>query len=128
MCKHECARTHVRHKPKLAALLLLLCSLFHFFHLGSPHSFSVGAWVYVSVCVCWRIERVCMTERQAQSGEAKMPFKLRQGLNRAMEIETFVCVCVLIGSGCWVYVCAHLSVRFPHIFQRELRLFFSTWS
>lgn len=66
--------------------------------------------------MCVLLEPVCATERQAQPGAARMPLKLRQGLNRGTESrEAGVCapsmgLCICL---CAVFVCvfvAHMRV------------------
>lgn len=73
-------------------------------------SFGLCVWcVWCVWCVlCWRVTCVCTIERQAQPGGAKMPLKLRQGLNRVTKRETWVCLC-----WCTVYMFVYVCVNQP---------------
>lgn len=91
-------------------------------HMAVHVQSSIGAplfyGLFYSVCccipfecvLCWRVQPVCPTERQAHSGEAKMPLTVTPSLNRETECELCQSHCGYCGRQCSATLMFILSV------------------
>ncbi len=123
MCTLQCTHAHTLNTKSAALMVTIFYSVFQSL---TPHLLSLS--VFLCVCVLfWRVVPVCTVERQAQSGRANMPLKLRLGLNSGTERETGVGT--LSMGVCMYSVCVYVHIRvcqsaFSALSRGTLNVFF----